>query len=107
RLRNRSIDIDPEDETLMDELMSVEYKYASTGGLLIESKDDMRKRGFKSPDAADAAIYAAADIRHLLEDPLVQAGLEPGDQVVLLDDFWGQRDFIGLQDQNHPKMGWF
>lgn len=96
RLRNKGIDIDPEDETLMDELMSVEYKYASTGGLLIESKDDMRKRGFKSPDAADAAIYAAADIRHLLEDPLVQAGLEPGDQVVLLDDFAGQRDFIGF-----------
>lgn len=96
RLSQGFIDLDDTDETLMDELMSVEYKFAPTGGLLIESKDDMKKRGQKSPDHADAAIYAAADISFLLEDPLVQAGLEVGDQVLYQDEFIGQRDFIGF-----------
>src|SRR5690606_36192606 len=65
RCRKGEIDIDVQDkksETLQDELMSPQYKYGNTGGLLIESKDDMRKRGMKSPDFADAAIYAAADV---------------------------------------------
>lgn len=95
RLRNGKIDLDLEDETLADEAQSVEYKFAPTGALLIESKDDMRRRGFKSPDFADAAIYAAADVTPLLEDPL--AGLEHGDIVMPdIDEFYGQRDFLGI-----------
>jgi hypothetical protein len=93
RLRQGRIDLDLEDETLNDELMSVEYKFAPRGGLLIESKDDMRRRGFKSPDYADAAIYAAADMSFLLDDPLGE--WQAGDIVVpVTDDFYGQRDFI-------------
>ena len=63
-VRDGNIDIDKEDvefEKLHDEFTMVEYKFSSSsGGLLIESKDDMRKRGVKSPDFADAAIYACA-----------------------------------------------
>lgn len=68
-LRRGQIDMDQEDtefEKLQDELTMVEYKFsAQSGGLLIESKDDMKKRGVKSPDFADAAIYACADSEFL------------------------------------------
>lgn len=74
------IDIDVEDERVRDELLSVEYKFAkATGGLLIESKDDMRARGMKSPDYADAAVYACADMSLVLNSPY--AGMQPGDQI--------------------------
>lgn len=72
------IDLDVADERLRDELLSVEYKFSKqTGGLLIESKDDMRARGMKSPDFADAAVYACADMSQVVDSPL--AGLNPGD----------------------------
>jgi hypothetical protein len=65
-LRDGHLDLDPKDEKLKDELMGIEYKFAAaSNGLLIESKDDMRKRGLKSPDYADAAIYAAADMAYI------------------------------------------
>jgi hypothetical protein len=38
----------------MGDLTSLGYKFDSSGRLLIESKDDLRKRGMKSPDTADA-----------------------------------------------------
>lgn len=75
-----------EDDIVNDELMSLEYKFFPYGGLLIESKDDMRKRGMKSPDHADACIYACADMSHLYENPL--AGLVNGQQITLnMDQF--------------------
>lgn len=68
-VRKGLLDLDQNDaewEKLHDELTMVEYKFSpSSGGLLIESKDDMRKRGVKSPDFADAAIYCAADSEYL------------------------------------------
>lgn len=68
-LRDGEVDIDGSDERLVDELMSVQYKFnAQSGGLLIESKDDMKKRGMKSPDFADAAIYACFDVNKVQED---------------------------------------
>jgi hypothetical protein len=70
-----------EDDTVNDELMSIEYKFFPYGGLLIESKDDMRKRGMKSPDHADALIYACADMSHLFSNPL--ANLVNGQQIVM------------------------
>ncbi len=83
RARDGKIDLDVNDERLLDELMSVEYKFAPTGALLIESKDDMARRDFKSPDFADAAIYAAADISPVVNDPF--AGFEGGEQFVVED----------------------
>lgn len=67
RLSRGTIDIDPEDEQLQEELLGIEIKKRTAGvdSLLIESKDDMRKRGIGSPDYADGAIYAVADIDHL------------------------------------------
>jgi hypothetical protein len=57
------IDLDPEDESLADELCSTGWKSASgarSGAVQMESKEDMRKEGRKSPDLADAAVYAWA-----------------------------------------------
>jgi|SRR6185503_19192845 len=44
----------PDSDELMGDLTSLGYKFDSSGRLLIESKDDLRKRGMKSPDTADA-----------------------------------------------------
>ena len=62
-------DIEPTDELLIDEMAGIIYDFAdgqSGGGLKIESKESMRRRGVKSPDAADAAWYALADLDGLL-----------------------------------------
>jgi len=73
------IDLDPKDELLLDELRGIVYEYDSKGSKKIESKDDMKRRGVKSPDHADAFWYAAMDASALLDDPL--AGAKRGDMV--------------------------
>ena len=50
----------PEDDTLISELTGVRYKYLSSGKLKIESKDEMKKRGQRSPDVADAFVLTFA-----------------------------------------------
>ena len=50
----------PMDDELASELAAPLYKYTSTGKIKIESKDDMRKRGIKSPDKADALALTMA-----------------------------------------------
>lgn len=50
----------PEDDTLISELSGVRYKYLSTGKLKVESKDEMKKRGQRSPDVADAFVLTFA-----------------------------------------------
>mgnify|MGYP001600111149 FL=1 len=44
----------PNDPILINQLASIKYGYTSRGQIKIESKDDMKKRGQKSPDRADA-----------------------------------------------------
>lgn len=52
----------PVDHDLKAELTSVRYGYRG-GSLLLESKDDMKKRGVKSPNKADALALTFADPR--------------------------------------------
>ena len=52
----------PPDEELIGQLASVKYHPNSSGQLVLESKEDMRKRGLKSPDKADAVVYAFANV---------------------------------------------
>lgn len=48
-------------ESLQSELVRIKYKIVdSSGKLRAESKDEMRKRGFKSPDRADAFVLTFA-----------------------------------------------
>ena len=44
----------PDSTSLQGDLTSIGYKFASDGKLLLESKEDMRRRGIPSPDEADA-----------------------------------------------------
>lgn len=64
RMSRGEVDIDPEDEKLQEQLMGVEIKKRSAGmdNILLESKEDMAKRGVHSPDHADAAVYASVDL---------------------------------------------
>ena len=44
----------PEDQELFDDLTGLEYGFTSSGSLLLEKKEDMKKRGLSSPDRADS-----------------------------------------------------
>lgn len=46
----------PDNKKLIGELSAIKFKYNSQGQLLIESKEAMKKRGLRSPDAADALM---------------------------------------------------
>ena len=50
----------PNDEELVAELATVRYFFTSNGKIQIESKDDIRKRGLKSPDKADSFVLTFA-----------------------------------------------
>jgi len=52
----------PPDSSLTSQLTSIRWKINSRGLIQIESKDDMRKRGIKSPDEADAVAMAVANL---------------------------------------------
>jgi hypothetical protein len=64
RLSKGLLDIDGEDEKLTEQLLGIEIKKRTTGrnNILLESKEEMRKRGVHSPDHADAAVLAASDL---------------------------------------------
>jgi len=49
-----------EDVDLVEELVRVKKKFSTTGRLQVESKADMKRRGEKSPDRADAFILTFA-----------------------------------------------
>ena len=58
-LEDRSCKI-PNDDQLLAELTSIRYAFTPGGKMKAESKDDMRKRGLKSPDLADALCLTMA-----------------------------------------------
>jgi hypothetical protein len=51
------------DEKAIAQLTGIRYRHNSRGQVEIESKDNARKRGVKSPDRAEAIILAFAEIR--------------------------------------------
>lgn len=57
----------PNDRLLVNQLCSIRYKFTRKGKIAIESKDDMKKRGQKSPDKADslAICYSAGRMREI------------------------------------------
>ena len=48
----------PNDPQLIGQLAALRYTYDSSGRMLIESKDQIRKRGLPSPDKADALMLS-------------------------------------------------
>ena len=81
-LENSQLDLDPEDIELCAQLSLPKWHTRSSGQIVVESKDDMRKRGISSPDRADAlamAIYYAGKIGQRTPKPtadLVRAAVE-------------------------------
>lgn len=71
--------VDSDDEVIKDateyardlikELGTIKYSYPN-GVMQIESKEDIRKRGDKSPDFVDAVVMACAPINNIVSDPL-------------------------------------
>ena len=58
-LEDRSCKL-PKNEQLLAELTAIRYSFTSSGKMKAESKDEMRKRGLKSPDLADALCLTMA-----------------------------------------------
>jgi hypothetical protein len=50
----------PQDDGLVAELTAPTYTFTSTGKMVVESKADMKKRGMRSPDLADAFLLTFA-----------------------------------------------
>jgi hypothetical protein len=91
KMLTNKIDIDPDDTNLQDELGIIEYKFsAHRGSLQIESKDDMKKRGVKSPDFADAAMYACADLAIDPTNPASKLAVGEQFELALSDLLWEQ-----------------
>lgn len=88
RMRAGEVDIEADDpdmvHPLCKELGVIEYKIASgyAESILILSKKDMKDKGIKSPDAADAANYASM----LIE---LEQGLDIGEMFGVSDDLYG------------------
>lgn len=89
------IDLDPEDKRLELELEMIQYSYKNRwNSMQVESKDDISKRGLKSPDYADALIYALApDLDNLSEDP---SSLYRGGERISIN----AADFLGWFQEN-------
>ncbi len=64
------IDIE-NNETLISQLASIKYKVNSRGQIVIESKDDMKKRGLRSPDRADTLMLLFADPPPVERDQII------------------------------------
>jgi hypothetical protein len=75
RMNAGEIDLDEEDVGLFDELRGLRAKVVNGSVLQIESKEDMKKRGAKSPDRADAVWYA------LLDSIGISEQVQPGQSV--------------------------
>lgn len=73
RMEAGLIDLDPADDLLLEQLADITYQVAAPhDAILIESKEAMKRRGVKSPDAADTCTYAVAQLPGI-DDPLANA----------------------------------
>jgi phage terminase large subunit len=56
----------PNDERLISQLTTRKYRMTSKGRIVLERKEDMKKRGLDSPDRADAVALAFASSQEML-----------------------------------------
>jgi hypothetical protein len=78
------------DEHAIGQLATIRYSYNPRGQLLIESKDDARRRGIKSPDRAEAIMLAYSGrshsgfyelMRQRYEESQSEAAVDPADEL--------------------------
>lgn len=85
RMSNGKIDIDENDTKLITELGDLEYHFKNTrNSLQVASKEEIRKKTGKSPDFADAAMYAAMELTIDPTDPVSK--LKPGESFETLPE---------------------
>ena len=95
----------PRDDELAAQLASIRWRPDARGRVIIESKDDMRRRGLSSTDKADAVMMAFAQCGsgttafHLWRDP------EAEDFYRRLDAELFPRGLEHLRDANLLKLG--
>lgn len=74
----------PRNADLESELAAIRYKFTDKGALQIEKKSEMKKRlEGKSPDFADALVYAMADLTGLVPERGEKAPPQPGEQAMI------------------------
>lgn len=97
RMKRGEIDIEPDqpEHQLISQLAGIEYKFASglAESMLLLSKKEMKSKGINSPDAADGAGYAAAEV-----DVEGMLGIQPGegfdiDIDVMANDLYASNSF--------------
>ena len=72
----------PDSDELMADLTQTKYSYDSNSALKMERKEDMKKRGLRSPDMADAlGLTFAKPVKKVEKQPVIQ-GWEPLDASV-------------------------
>lgn len=82
----------PEHNTLIDEFGVIKYSFRGSS-IIIESKEDMRKRGIKSPDFLDAVVYACADVHG--------DGID-GDRIITEADLFDEEDLFLYDESREP-----
>jgi len=90
RMAMGEIDLDEDDKDLLDELRGIRAKVINGSVLQIESKEDMKNRGAKSPDRADAVWYSTLDSLGVANQPQIgdTYGFEPQDFVETEYEFY-------------------
>lgn len=91
-MRNGRIDMDDADKDLNKELSELEYHFRNQrNALQIMSKEEIRLKTGKSPDFADAALYASLDPGIDPTDPVNQAS--PGETIeIAAEEFLFQHE---------------
>jgi phage terminase large subunit len=70
-LEDRSCKL-PDNDELLSDLTGIKYSFTSSGKMAAEGKDQMRKRGLRSPDLADAVcLTMASDAAMALSGPMI------------------------------------
>ncbi|QAS52389.1 DEAD/DEAH box helicase family protein [Halobacillus litoralis] len=62
----------PNDEDMIGQLTTRKYTVTSKGKIKLESKDEMKRRGVKSPDRADALVLAFAKVKGVMDEDSAQ-----------------------------------
>lgn len=92
----------PADDKLAAELVGPKYKVESSGKLKVESKDEMKKRGLKSPNKADAFCLTFGGGDQILETALRRAvSISNYDPFAVASD-----DFERQVRQTSTGQGW-
>jgi hypothetical protein len=63
RFKEQRICCLPNNQDLIGELTAIRFRYDSANRMMVEPKDEMRRRGLRSPDLAEAVLFSFAEDR--------------------------------------------